>query len=82
MTKAKQRLKEFASFSPNLESFVQLFYDHLDSDRQEEAIDILLETVYEMLTSPGEQFDELLARVDAQKRESLLTWLEQSRSQL
>lgn len=82
MTKAKQRLKEFADFSSNLEGFVQLFYDNLDSSRQEEAIAILLETVYEMLTSPGEQFDELLERVDTQKRESLLVWLERSRSQL
>lgn len=81
MSKAKARLKEFASFSPNIETFKQLFWENLDKNRTEVAIDVLLDTVYEMLTSHGEEFEELLLSVDESSRLKLESWLSSQRKE-
>ncbi len=82
MDKVKARLKEFAAFSPNYETFAQLFWDNLDRSQTDKAIELLLQNAYSMLTGDGERFEELLAMVDDAKRKEIKVWLESTRKRV
>jgi len=76
MNKVKARLKEFADFSPNYETFEQMFWDNLDRSQTDKAIALLLQNTYTMLKGDGERFEELLDMVDEAKKKELKAWLE------
>lgn len=80
--KAKERLKEFASFSPNFETFSSLFWEQLDRSQSDVAINLLLQVVFACLKSDGEVFNEVLALVDQGKSDELRTWLTTTRREL
>jgi len=82
VNKAKTRLKEFASFSPNYETFESLFWEQLDKSQSDVAIGLLLQVAYGCLQSDGEKFNELLELVDQNKAKELRTWLENTRSRV
>jgi len=80
--KAKARLKEFESFSPNFETFESLFWENLDKSQSDVAINLLLQVTFSLLKSEGEKFNEVLTLVDESKAKELKTWLETTRSKL
>lgn len=73
--KAYERLKEFAFFCEDFESFKALFFDNLDKSKKDDAIELLLMVNFELLKSKGERFNELLNAVDERKKETLILWL-------
>jgi len=80
--KAKARLKEFESFSPNFETFESLFWEQLDKSKTDVAINLLLQVTFSLLKSEGEKFNEVLTLVDESKAKELKTWLDTTRSKL
>ena len=76
--KAYSKLKDYVIFSPSYETFEGLFWDNLKKDQTDIAIELLLQVVYKLLTSPGEKFNELLSAVDDKNKQSLKSWLEQT----
>ena len=75
-TKALVRLREMHSFSPEYETFESLFWDQLDRSRVDEAVSLLLQVVYALLSGDGERFEQLLSRADAQTATKLRAWLD------
>lgn len=76
--KAYNKLKDFITFSPNYETFESMFLDNLKKDQTDIAIELLLQVVYKLLTSPGEKFNDLLSSVDEQNKHTLQEWLNQT----
>ena len=76
--KAKARLKEFALFSEDIETFKEFFKDNLKSNKLEEANELLLLVVFDLLKSDGELFNELLLKVDKAKCDGLKSWVRDS----
>ena len=74
--KAYERLKEFAFFSEDFESFKALFFDNLDKSKKDDAIELLLMVNFELLKSKGERFNDLLDVVDEVGRKKILVWLD------
>lgn len=80
--KAKARLKEFESFSPDFETFESLFWENLDKSQSDVAINLLLQVVFDCLKSEGEKFNEVIDLVDENKAKELKSWIENTRSKL
>lgn len=76
--KAYTRLKEFEIFSEDYETFKFFFYQNLDPDKKDEAIELLLMVVFSLLKSPAERFNDLLQLVSEEKRVNLLSWLNEN----
>ncbi|WP_294962363.1 hypothetical protein [Sulfurimonas sp.] len=74
--KAHTRLKEFALFSEDFESFKAIFSDNLDKNKKDEAIELLLMVNFQLLKSDGERFNDLLNIVDDNQSQKLILWLD------
>lgn len=74
--KAAVRLRKMHAFSPQYETFASLFWEHLDRSQTDLAIDLLLRVLYEMLSSDGERFNQLLSNTDPQTADKLRHWLD------
>ena len=75
IAKAHKRLKEFAEFSPNFETFKSIFFDNLKD--KEAGFELVLMSVFAMLKSEGERYNELLSRISKEQKESLQKWLDE-----
>ena len=75
--KAIERLKSFALFSEDFETFRGLFFDNLDKSREDEAIELLIRVNFELLKSKGEIFNDLLEKVDDTERKKLIVWIDE-----
>ena len=78
--KAYEALKVMAEFSPEYETFREIFYQNLKDGKEDKAIEYLLMVVFHLLKSEGEIFNEILQRSD--KKEDLINWLKQTREKL
>ncbi len=78
--KAYEALKTMAEFSPEYETFREIFYQNLKDGKEDKAIEYLLMVVFYLLKSEGEVFNEILQRSD--KKEDLINWLKQTREKL
>lgn len=75
--KALARLEELYAFAGGQwAAFEGLFRQHLDPERKDEAIDLLLRALHAKLASEGERYNTLLARLDPAARAKLTTWLD------
>ena len=75
INKAHNRLKEFALFSQDFESFKDIFLDNFDKNKKDEAIELLLMVNFALLKSDGERFNDLLNLIDATAKQKLVFWL-------
>ncbi len=80
--KAYNRLKEFKDFSPNFDTFESLFWDNLDRKKTDEAIELLLQVTFKMLTSHGEIFNEVIDGVGGDKANEFKAWITKQRTKL
>jgi len=76
--KAYEKLKNYVIFSPNFETFKGLFWENLDKEQTDLAIELLLRVVYKILTSEGEKLNEILNTVDDTAKKQLEDWLKQT----
>lgn len=76
--KAYDRLKEFEMFSEEYETFHHFFHDNLKEDKKDEAIELLLMTIFFLFKSHGEKFNTLLTLVSEEKKQNLIFWVEDS----
>ena len=77
--KAYKRLKEFLLFSnDNFEAYKEFFWQSLDRNRIDAAVELLLQVSFKALNSNGEKFNELIEAVDEKTRNMLIDWLNQN----
>ena len=78
--KAYEALKTMSEFSDEYQSFRELFYQNLKTDKKDKAIEYLLMVVFKLLKSDGEVFNEVMELT--QNKEDLKVWLKNTRSRL
>ncbi len=76
--KAYEKLKNYTLFSPSYETFKGLFWENLDKEKKDIALDLLLRVAYKALTSEGEKFNELLNSVNKENQDYLKSWLDRT----
>jgi len=75
--KAYEKLKNYVLFSPNYQTFENFFWENLNKEQTDLAIELLLRVVYKLLTSPGEKFNELLDAISQEDQNYLKNWLDE-----
>ena len=75
--KAYEKLKNYVLFSPNYQTFESFFWENLNKEQTDLAIELLLRVVYKLLTSPGEKFNELLDAISQEDQNNLKNWLDE-----
>ena len=74
--KAYIKLKEFKLFSPDFNTFKELFFQNVDKSKKDEALELLLMVVFNQFESEGGRFNELLESIDEATQIRLRAWLD------